>query len=119
MKRTPFSSKSLWAGQACLALASLTTHAADVTITPPVGGGFVVKDQAGNQNFTRAGDFVVDKEGYLVTPSGSRVQGFGAVDGSIPVDAQLTDMRVQIGQMMPPVETTENCTPKRSSKTTS
>ncbi|BEP91900.1 hypothetical protein GmRootA79_02840 [Acidovorax sp. A79] len=43
MTRTTLSYKSLWAGQACLALATLGAHAADVSITPPVGGGFVIK----------------------------------------------------------------------------
>lgn len=86
---------------------NLTDSGSSTTAGIQGNGFFVVEDAAGNQNYTRAGDFVVDKDGYLVTPGGAHVQGFGAVDGSIPADAQLTDMRVQLGQMMPPVETTE------------
>jgi flagellar hook protein FlgE len=39
-------------------------------------GFFTVKDDGGRTFATRAGDFVVDKEGYLVTNEGYRVQGF-------------------------------------------
>ncbi|MBD9407998.1 collagen triple helix repeat protein [Acidovorax delafieldii] len=49
MKRTTFRYKSLWAGQACLALATFSVHAADVSITPPPGGGFVVKGPANTE----------------------------------------------------------------------
>ena len=59
LQRTTFSPRSLWAGQACLALASLTAHAADISVTPPPGGGFVVKGTS--------------------TPESMRVQGSGDV----------------------------------------
>jgi len=39
-------------------------------------GFFTVKDSEGREFATRAGDFVVDKDGYLVTNEGYRVQGF-------------------------------------------
>lgn len=39
-------------------------------------GFFVVKNADGEEFATRAGDFVVDKQGYLVTNEGLRVQGF-------------------------------------------
>ena len=39
-------------------------------------GFFVVKNADGEEFATRAGDFVVDKQGYLVTNDGLRVQGF-------------------------------------------
>lgn len=48
-------------------------------------GFFVVKDTENSLYATRAGDFVVDKEGYLVTNDGYRVQGFTdqiATDGT-------------------------------------
>ena len=49
MQRTTFPYKSLWAGQACLVLATFTVHAADVSITPPPGGGFVIKGPANTE----------------------------------------------------------------------
>ena len=39
-------------------------------------GFFIVKNADGEEFATRAGDFVVDKQGYLVTNDGLRVQGF-------------------------------------------
>src|SRR6187455_2811152 len=48
-------------------------------------GFFIVKDADGDSFATRAGDFSVDRQGYLVTSRGLRVQGFSnqvAVDGA-------------------------------------
>jgi flagellar hook protein FlgE len=39
-------------------------------------GFFIVKDSDGREFATRAGDFIVDKAGYLTTNEGYRVQGF-------------------------------------------
>jgi flagellar hook protein FlgE len=49
-------------------------------------GFFIVKNDAGQEFATRAGDFTVDKDGYLVTNEGYRVQGFNnqvAKDGAM------------------------------------
>jgi len=49
-------------------------------------GFFLVKNDAGEEFATRAGDFTVDKQGYLVTNEGYRVQGFSdqvARDGAM------------------------------------
>src|SRR5215471_2013177 len=49
-------------------------------------GFFVVRDPINNvQYVTRAGDFRVDDQGYLVTPDGFRVQGLA--DGTATYDA--------------------------------
>jgi flagellar hook protein FlgE len=47
------------------------------------GTGFFVLDVGGTQAFTRAGDFKLDEEGYLVTNDGANVQGYNAVDSII------------------------------------
>src|SRR5262249_4079912 len=50
------------------------------------GGFFIVRDPISNTNYvTRAGDFRVDDQGYLVTPEGFRVQGLN--DGTATYDA--------------------------------
>lgn len=66
------------------------------------GGWFQVSD--GDQSFyTRDGSFGLDNEGYLVTPLGHRVQGYGATEGQIsPV---LGDLQIG-GTPAPPSETT-------------
>src|SRR6478609_4845126 len=55
-------------------------------------GFFVITDEAGNTEYTRAGNFQADKYGSLLTGTGQRVQGWttinsttGAVDTNGPV----------------------------------
>ncbi len=69
-------------------------------------GFFVVRDNNGSLGYTRAGDFSVNNQGYLVTPTGGQVQGYGAVNGVIPTGAALTSLRLPIGQTLPPNITT-------------
>ena len=47
------------------------------------GTGFFVLDIGGTQAYTRAGDFKLDEEGYLVTNDGAYVQGYNAQNGVI------------------------------------
>lgn len=69
-------------------------------------GFFVVKGQDGRQGYTRAGDFTVNSEGMLVSPSGAEVQGFTAVEGVIPPGAGISSLRLPIGEAFPPKMTT-------------
>ncbi|MBX2811662.1 MAG: flagellar hook protein FlgE [Myxococcales bacterium] len=69
-----------------------TTSSSDMAIT---GRGFFVmrgnfNGQSG-QFFTRAGEFVNDKEGYLVNPQGLRVQGYNA-DPAGNISTNLADL---------------------------
>ena len=58
-------------------------------------GFFMVKDSLGRQFATRAGDFVVDREGYLVTNNGLRVQGFSdQIDPATGSFANRGDIRI-------------------------
>jgi flagellar hook protein FlgE len=47
------------------------------------GTGFFVLDVGGTQTYTRAGDFKLNEEGYLVTNDGAYVQGYNATNGII------------------------------------
>lgn len=69
-------------------------------------GFFSVKETDGTAGFTRAGDFTVNREGFLVTPNGAQVQGYQAENGAIPQDAVLTAVRIPIGQTTQPQVTT-------------
>jgi flagellar hook protein FlgE len=56
-------------------------------------GFFMVRDtQAGHEYATRAGDFRLDADGYLVTNNGLRLQGFSGADlaarGDLRIDGQ-------------------------------
>ncbi|MFN7945214.1 MAG: flagellar hook protein FlgE [Blastocatellia bacterium] len=70
-------------------------------------GYFVVADPGGKQSFTRAGDFTLDRSGYIVTPNGYQLQGYAAVNGVITPGAAITTLKVPLGETLAPVVTTE------------
>jgi flagellar basal-body rod protein FlgG len=65
-----------------------TGLATDLCIT---GDGFFVVNTAQGERYTRAGNFSLDGEGYLVDASGNRVQGDGG-------DIQLESDRFYVGE---------------------
>ncbi|MAF15398.1 MAG: flagellar hook-basal body protein [Marinomonas sp.] len=67
------------------------------------GTGFFVIDVGGTQAYTRAGDFKLDAEGYLVTNDGATVQGYNAVNGII--GGSLEDLRVPTERIAPEAST--------------
>lgn len=70
-------------------------------------GFFAVRNQDGTQQYTRAGDFTVNNQGYIVTNGGAEVQGYMAQNGAIPQGATLSSLRLPIGQTLAPNVTTE------------
>ncbi|MBJ7549108.1 flagellar hook-basal body complex protein [Marinomonas ostreistagni] len=67
------------------------------------GSGFFVLDVGGTQAYTRAGDFKLDEEGYLVTNDGAYVQGYNAVNGVI--GGSLEDLVVPTERIAPEAST--------------
>ncbi|HVG37665.1 MAG TPA: flagellar hook protein FlgE, partial [Pyrinomonadaceae bacterium] len=70
-------------------------------------GFFVIGDEQSTYTYTRAGDFTIDRDGFLVTPGGGKVQGYGATNGVIDINAPVASIKVPLGEMIPPVTTTE------------
>lgn len=72
-------------------------------------GFFVLKNGSGGLEYSRAGDFTFDNNGNLVSPDGSKVQGYTALNanGTINSTGQPTDITVSPGALQPPVGTTE------------
>ncbi len=69
------------------------------------GSGFFVIRDGNTLMYTRAGNFDLDEEGYLVVPgSGLRVQGLDLAAG---VDGKLTDIRISEGTTHDPDPTTK------------
>lgn len=68
------------------------------------GSGFFVLSDQGEAKYSRAGQFGVDKNGFLVNNSGMRVQGFRANDTGT-VSGVLGDLVVESNDL-PPVRTT-------------
>lgn len=70
-------------------------------------GFFVVKNSNGTSGYTRAGDFSLNKDGVIVSPTGAEVQGYAAVNGEVAVGTPLSALKLPIGQIFPPKMTTE------------
>jgi len=71
-------------------------------------GFFVVQDHTtGNTEYTRAGAFQTDANGYLVTANGDLVQGWNANDlGAIDTNAPVSNIVIPVGALEKPIATT-------------
>jgi flagellar hook protein FlgE len=67
-------------------------------------GFFIVKDNQGAQDYTRAGNFQVDDSGYLVTQAHQRVQGWSP-NAACTVDTNqpIGDLPVPVGTLKAPI----------------
>jgi flagellar hook protein FlgE len=73
-------------------------------------GFFVIKDDAGNTLYTRAGNFQTDKSGNLLTADGERVQGWTTIDpttGAVDTNGPIGNIVVPVGSLKPPQATTQ------------
>ncbi|MFM9904718.1 MAG: flagellar hook protein FlgE [Pyrinomonadaceae bacterium] len=69
-------------------------------------GFFVVRNADGTSGYTRAGDFTVNNQGFLVSSSGGQIQGYAAQNGAIPTGASISSLQIPIGQTLAPQATT-------------
>ncbi|MCP5042045.1 MAG: flagellar hook protein FlgE [bacterium] len=67
-------------------------------------GFFVVDTVGGSRSFTRAGIFGFDKDGFLSTPDGMRVQGYPIDQGTGTVSGTLGDISINTA-VAPPQQT--------------
>ncbi|HYH00154.1 MAG TPA: flagellar hook protein FlgE [Terriglobales bacterium] len=70
------------------------------------GNGFFVVQNAEDYQFTRAGNFHVGDDDYLVSEEGQRVMGYPAVNGTIPTGQSLGPLCLGKGQISPASATT-------------
>ena len=73
-------------------------------------GFFVIKDDAGNTLYTRAGNFQADKYGNLLTDTGSRVQGWTTINsttGEIDTNGPIGNIIVPVGSLKAPTVTSQ------------
>lgn len=62
------------------------------------GAGFFIVDNKGAQQYTRAGNFSLDRDFYLVdASSGARVQGYSSNDDYEIIEGVLSDLSVPVG----------------------
>src|SRR5581483_713344 len=67
--------------------------------------GFFVVQKGGVISYTRAGNFAVDKNNFLVTPDGQQVLGYPAVNGVVTPGQGLTALQLGAGSISPPTST--------------
>src|SRR5215475_131296 len=71
-------------------------------------GFFVIKNDAGNTLYTRAGNFQADKAGNLLTDTGDRVQGWTTLDpltGTVNTNGPIGNIIVPVGSLKAPTPT--------------
>lgn len=69
------------------------------------GDGFFVVQEDGTTSYTRAGNFSVDANNYLVTADGQQVMGYPAVDGVVNTGEALAPLQLGAGTISPPAAT--------------
>jgi flagellar hook protein FlgE len=72
-------------------------------------GFFVVQDSGGDTFYTRAGHFVSDKSGNLLTTTGEHLQGWTSIDpatGQVDTNSPIGNIVVPVGSLHPPAATT-------------
>lgn len=68
-------------------------------------GFFIMEDVNGTISYTRAGNFTLDKDGFLVAPNGSFVQGWTGIDpvtGLVVPNTALSNIQINPGDLNPP-----------------
>jgi len=68
-------------------------------------GFFAVQNSDGTIDYTRAGDFSVDKNNFLVTSEGQQVLGYPAVNGVVNTGAGIVPLQLGAGTISPPAAT--------------
>jgi flagellar hook protein FlgE len=71
------------------------------------GGFFVLRDDSGQQLFTRQGNFQVTSTGEVMTSSGQHVEGWNAVNGVLSTNGVTSDLVVPATLSSTPVATTQ------------
>jgi flagellar hook protein FlgE len=71
------------------------------------GGFFVVDTAAGQQLYTRQGDFDVDSTGHLVTANGEFVQGWNALSGTLSTGGATSDIVLPTNLVLQPSASTQ------------
>jgi flagellar hook protein FlgE len=70
-------------------------------------GFFVVQGTNGAPTYTRAGDFTANAQGFLTSPSGEEVLGYGATNGVVSTTGAIQPLKVALGSVIPATATSE------------
>lgn len=70
-------------------------------------GFFVVQGTSGTQSYSRAGDFTANAAGFLTSPTGEQVLGYGATNGVVSTTGVLQPLNVALGSVIPATATSQ------------
>ena len=84
---------------------STTSNPLDMAIN---GGGFFRMDTNGTINYTRNGQFHLDKDGYIVNASSAKVTGYGVDASGNIVISDAGPLKVSLAQLQASASTTAN-----------
>jgi flagellar hook protein FlgE len=70
-------------------------------------GFFVVQGTNGAPTYTRAGDFTANADGFLTSPSGEEVLGYGATNGVVSTTGAIQPLKVALGSVIPATATSK------------
>lgn len=82
---------------------TVTNNPLDVAIN---GGGFFRVNNNGSIGYTRNGQFMVDKQGYITNAAGARLTGYAANAMGVIVPSSPVDLQVSSADLTPQVTTT-------------
>lgn len=88
------------------ALGTITFTGRDLDMAITGNGFFITQGSDGQFYYTKAGNFHLDKDGYIVDSNGNRVQGYPVDQNGNIMTGQLDDLLVPKGSM-PPQATTD------------
>jgi len=70
-------------------------------------GLFILEPGNGTQVYSRAGNFTLNSQGYLVDSNGNNVMGYPAVNGTVNTSQTLAPIIISSGQNYPPNATSD------------
>lgn len=68
-------------------------------------GLFMLQRSDGSQVYSRAGNFSIDRDGYLVNPNGDQVLGWNRVGNALPTTGIVVPVQINSGTVSPPTAT--------------
>jgi flagellar hook protein FlgE len=68
-------------------------------------GFFTLQTKDGGAGYTRAGNFTVDKTGFLVDPNGNNVKGWNRIGNTLTANGLSTPVHLDMGTTSPPAST--------------
>jgi flagellar hook protein FlgE len=77
------------------------TYTGNTTDAAINGSGYFVVNTENEMGYTRSGSFKFDKDGNFISADGFAVMGYMGVDGVIDTNADITNITIKKGQLIP------------------